>query len=137
MKTKFTSDLLTQRLLQWVSCMGSLIQCHTNGAMELLLQRSGIAFVVVVTDRQLAMKLAACVVWMLWYRQLADRSKHCMVVTLSNNCRKPISMSSIMLYQQMHKEFVLTYLLLAALPHDSLPNYLLQGVVHMLQLPAN
>jgi len=50
MKTKFTSHLLTQRLLQWVSCMDSLIQCLMNGAMELLVQLSGIAVVVVVTD---------------------------------------------------------------------------------------
>lgn len=70
MKTKFTSHLLTQRLLQWASCMGSLIRCHMNGLMELLLQLSGIALVVVVTNKHLAVKVAACVLWMLWHRPL-------------------------------------------------------------------
>jgi hypothetical protein len=36
--------------------MGSLIQCCVNGAMELLLQLSGIVVVVDGTDRQLAVK---------------------------------------------------------------------------------
>jgi len=138
MKTKFTSYSLTQRLLQWVSCMGSLIQCHMNGAMELLLQLSGIAVVVVVTEsRQLAVKVAACVLWLLRYRRLVDCSKRCTVVTLSDNYRKPISMSSIMFNQQMHKEFVIAYLLLIALLHVSISKYLFQGFAHMLQLPAN
>ena len=100
MKTKFTSDLLTQRLLQWVSCMGSLIQCHMNGAMELLLQLSGIAVGVVVTDRHLATKVAACVLWMLQYRQLVTCSRCCRVDILSDSCSKPVSTSSIMLNQQ-------------------------------------
>jgi S-adenosylmethionine/arginine decarboxylase-like enzyme len=60
MKTKFTADLLTQNLLQWVSCMGSLIQCLMNGAMELLLQLSGISVVVVVTERHLAVLYGCC-----------------------------------------------------------------------------
>jgi len=38
-----------------------------------------------------------------------------------------------MFNQQIHKEFVITYLLLAALLHVLIPKYLLQGVVHMLQ----
>jgi len=59
MKTKYTSGLFTQRLLQWVSCMGISIQCHMNGAIELLLQLSGIAVVVVGTDTRLAVKVAA------------------------------------------------------------------------------
>ena len=106
MKTKFTSGLLTQRLLQWVSCMGSLIQCHTNGAMELLLQLSGTAVVVVGTDTQLAVKVAACVLWKLRYRRLVDRSRHCTVVILSDSYWKPISMSSVMFNQQMHKSLL-------------------------------
>ena len=117
--------------------MGSLIRCHVNGAMELLLQLSGIAVVVVVTDRHLAVRVAACVVWLLWYRQLVDRSKRCTVVTLTDGYREPISLSSIMFYQQMYKQFVITYLLLAALLHVLIPKYLLQEVVHMLQLPAS
>jgi hypothetical protein len=122
-----------------------------NGAMELLLQLSGIAVLVVVTDsRQLAVKvaacfdvlltvhlrLAACVLWLLRYRRSVDCGKRRTVVTLSDNYRKPISMSSVMFNQQMHKEFI-TYLLLAALLHFLIPKYLLQGVVHMLQLPAD
>lgn len=103
MKTKFTSGLLTQRLLQWVSCMGSLIQYHVIGATELLLQLSGIAVLVVRIDTHLGVKVAACVLWMLRYRRSVDRSRHCTVVILSDSYRKPISISSIMFNQQMCK----------------------------------
>ena len=134
MKAKYTSGLLTQRLLHWVSCLGSSIQCHMSGVMELLLQLSGIAVVVVGTDTWLAVKVAACVLWMLRYRRLVDRSNT--VVILSDSYRKPISVSSVMFNQQMRKEFVITYLLLAALLHVSIAKHLLQGPVHMLLLPA-
>jgi len=41
-----------------------------------------------------------------------------------------------MFNKQMNKEFVITYLLLAALLHILIAKHLLQGPVHMLQLPA-
>jgi hypothetical protein len=139
MQTKCTSHLSTQRLLQWVTCMGSLIQCRVNGAMELLLQLSGIAVGCSCdcdrqTDRHLAVKVAACVLWLLRHRRLVDRSRRCTVVTLSYSYRKPISVCSVMFNQQMHKEFVNACLLLTALLHVLIPKYLLQGVVNMLQL---
>jgi len=42
-----------------------------------------------------------------------------------------------MFNQQMHKVFVITYLLLTALLHVPIHKYLLQEVVYMLQLAAS
>ena len=71
----------------------------------------------------------------IWY------SAYCVFGTVRTvrlvQCVLCILQNSIMFNQQMHKEFVITYSLLAALLQVSIPKYLLHGVVHMLQLPAN
>jgi hypothetical protein len=68
----------------------------------------------------------------IWYSVYCAFGTVCTVHLVQ--CVLCILQNSIMFNQQMCKQFVNPYLLLAALLHVPIPKYLLQGVVHTLQL---